>query len=150
MGRSDEFVMIGIIALIVVWIYFAFRKWLLEPTSLRYIPLNNDIKESVAVQLLERAGYEVIGGKFRIPFHFTVNGDDLHSRLFVDLVARQGKECYLVKIARDRMPIDWTGSGVRNRLLAYFLIYGDCAGILYIDEKEQQIHKIQFQFDEDD
>lgn len=149
-GHSDEVVMIGIIVIIVLWAYFGLRRWLHSPIQPKYssVPINPDIQDSVAAQLLEREGYEIIGGKVRIPFYFLVNDIQLDSRLFVDYVAKHGKTCFVVKIARDRAPIDWTGSGVRNRLLPYFLLYSDCDGILYVDEKEQKIHKIHFQLEE--
>ncbi|OPA81554.1 hypothetical protein BVG16_03280 [Paenibacillus selenitireducens] len=151
MGHSDEVVMIGIVVIAVLWAYFGLRKWLHSPlkTNFSSVPINKDIKDSVAVQLMERDGYDVVGGKVRIPFYFLVNNIQLDSRLFVDYVARRSGSYFLVKVARDRTPMDWTASSVRNKLLPYFLLYSDIDGILYVDEKEQEIHQIHFQLEEE-
>ncbi len=55
--------------------------------------------------------------------HIDLDGQALQSRLFIDLIAEKDGKHYIVKTARDRMPIDWTGSGVRDRLLVYALAY---------------------------
>lgn len=151
MGNRDVIVMVGIIVLGVLWMLFGLRKWLHAPvkSSFYSVPINREIKDSVAVQLLRRDGYQVIGGKFRIPFSFEVNNIQLDSRLFVDYVAKHKQSYYLVKVARERSPMEWTASHVRNKLLPYFLLYSDVDGMLYVDELEQEVHQIHFQLEEE-
>ncbi|WP_018755140.1 hypothetical protein [Paenibacillus terrigena] len=152
MGHSDEIVMVGIVVIAVLWAYFGLRRWLHSPLRTNYssVPIHTEMNENtVAFQLMEQDGYEIIGGKVRIPFYFLVNDIQLDSRLFVDYVARRDGQTYIVKVARDRKPIEWTASSVRDRLLPYFLLYSDIDGILYVDEKEQQLQQIHFQLEEE-
>ncbi|MDU5949740.1 MAG: hypothetical protein E6Z15_22095, partial [Paenibacillus macerans] len=81
---------------------------------------------------------------------FRVNRDILHSRLFIDYIAIKDGEFYLVRTARDRIAIEWTGSGVRKELLPYLLLYPECAGVLYVDAEQGDIREISLTTDEDE
>ena len=101
-------------------------------------------EDDVNVQFLEKAGYEVTHGKYRVPLMIDLDGTTLQSRLFIDLIAEKDGKHYIVKTARERMPIDWTGSGVRDRLLVYALLMPNCEGVLFVDHKESIIRTITF------
>ncbi|MNP64601.1 hypothetical protein D3C76_1601090 [compost metagenome] len=71
--------------------------------------------------------------------------------MFIDYVALdEDGAIYLVKTARKRMPLEWTGSSLRDRLLPFFLLYPDCAGMLYVDIYEAEIRQIHFEWDEEE
>lgn len=96
------------------------------------------------ILFLERSGYEVLSGKHRVPIRIDLDGQSLNSRLYIDYIAEQDGKMYIVKTARERMPMDWTGAGVRDRLLVYSLLPPECTGVLFVDAKEQIIRQIIF------
>ncbi|QYR19992.1 hypothetical protein KZ483_19245 [Paenibacillus sp. sptzw28] len=151
MGKyGDWFVMLIAGSLIVFWLYRVFYRWLHEPPGLHsklLLSEAEDVREDDEnVLFLEQAGYEVTHGKYRVPITIDLDGQILQSRLFIDLIAEKDGKHYIVKTARDRMPIDWTGSGVRDRLLVYALLMPESEGILFVDQKERTIRTITFRF----
>jgi hypothetical protein len=110
------------------------------------IPINDDIPSDEAVELLEGAGFDVLSSKTRIPLYISINDaeEPLYSRLFIDYFAQKNEELYLVKLARDRRPIDMTGSSLRDAFLVYHLLFPDASGVLYVDMNQQKIKKISF------
>ncbi|MNU00607.1 hypothetical protein D3C72_2437780 [compost metagenome] len=74
----------------------------------------------------------------------------LESRLFIDHFAAEEEKLYVVKVARDRKPLDWTGSGLRDQLLVYQLLYPEAEGILYVDPRQKTIEKIRFDVPEEE
>ncbi|NQX44967.1 hypothetical protein HQN87_06465 [Paenibacillus tritici] len=109
------------------------------------VPINKVIQRHPCIGLLEDAGYEVVGGKLKIPLSFQVNGAPMYSRLFIDYVALKNEEhYYLVILSRPRKELEFTGSGLRDTLLPYLLIYPDCSGVLYVDTVNSNIHVINF------
>lgn len=151
----DWLVMVFVGSLLIIWAYRAFYRWLHQPAATRGLKLgkggvipDNDVN----VQLLEQAGYEVTSGKHLIPISIELDGEELGrgSRLYIDYIAERDDESYIVKTARDRMPMDWTGSGVRDRLLVYSLLLPECTGVLFVDAKERIIRKITFHIAEAD
>ncbi|WP_020616778.1 hypothetical protein [Paenibacillus daejeonensis] len=148
---SDWFVMIVVGLLFVIWVYKRFYTWLHEPVTSRLVLLDGGEEPDASdenVRLLETAGYTVSSARHRIPVSVGLDGELLGSRLYIDYVAEKGSELYLVKTARDRMPMDWTGSGVRDRLLVYALLVPHSAGILYVDAKNGGIRTITFHVNE--
>ncbi|MDT3427484.1 hypothetical protein J2Z22_003047 [Paenibacillus forsythiae] len=147
-GSPDKAVMALIGVGLAIWVIYRIYVWLQSsPHSFLqdHIPLNQDINPHPAVDLLADAGYEVVGGKLKIPLSFNVDGSPLYSRLFVDYVAaaEDGTQ-YLVVLARPRRPLDWTGSGVRDMLLPYLLIYPGVGGLLYVNAPAATVHVITF------
>ncbi|GBF72668.1 hypothetical protein PA598K_00931 [Paenibacillus sp. 598K] len=148
---ADWFIMFVVGALFLIWVYKRFYVWLHEPVTNRLILLDNGEEPDGAdrhVQLLEEAGYSVTSARHRIPIGVGLDGEMLSSRLYIDYVAEKRGELFLVKTARERMPMDWTGSGVRDRLLVYSLLVPHSAGILYVDAKNNQIRTITFHVNE--
>ncbi|MFD1905469.1 hypothetical protein ACFSQ7_17605 [Paenibacillus rhizoplanae] len=43
-----------------------------------------------------------------------------------------------------RKELELTGSGLRDYILPYLLIYPDCSGALYVDTVNSNIHVINF------
>ncbi|MCC3379712.1 hypothetical protein ACFQ5D_11695 [Paenibacillus farraposensis] len=142
--RYDTVIIIVIGVILAIWAFYSLRAWLEEPEPLvlRTIPLNEDMDEGPAVNLLEKAGYDVVGGKMKIPLAFKVNGNTVHSRLFIDYVAVQNSSTYMVKTARRKKPMEWSGPELRDRLMPYLLLYPGCAGVLYVDTDQQSIRLI--------
>ncbi|MBB3109189.1 hypothetical protein FHS18_001241 [Paenibacillus phyllosphaerae] len=149
---GDWLVMIAAGILAVYWIYRGFYRWLHEPPGLHSNLLLSRAEavneEDENVQLLEQNGYEVTYGKYRLPISIDLDGERLQSRLFIDMIAEKDGKHYIVKTARERMPIDWTGSGVRDKLMIYALLLPEAEGVLFVDHKEQLIRTITFHFPE--
>lgn len=150
MGKyGDWFIMLVAGSLLAIWLFRAFYRWLHEPASMNRIKLGKGgqlMANDENIKLLERSGYEVSSGKHLVPIPIELDGVPLGkgSRLYIDYIAEKNNLTYIVKTARDRMPMDWTASGVRDRLLVYALLLPDCAGVLFVDAKEKNIRKITF------
>lgn len=136
-GSSDKVVMAFIGVALSIFIIYRVFIWLQSsPRSFMkdQIPFNKVIIPHPSIDLLEDEGYEVVGGKLKIPLSFNVNGSKLYSRLFIDYIAtKEEGSLYLVIIARPRKPLDLTGSGLRDTMLPYLLIYPECSGVLYVN-----------------
>ncbi|WP_079694111.1 MULTISPECIES: hypothetical protein [unclassified Paenibacillus] len=144
-GQYDTIV-IGVLAVcLILWLFSGFRNWVNRPipVSLSGMQLNLEIQDSPAVDLLEAEGYEVIGGKMKIPLAFKADESIYYSRLFIDYVAERDDERYLVKTSRRRQPLELTGPSLRDRFLYYLLLYPGCEGLLYVDLEESDIKVIR-------
>lgn len=150
MGHAaDWFVMIAAGSLIAVWLFRRLYAWLHEPPASRVYLLGDGVEpdeQDETVRFLTDSGYDVVSGKHRIPIAIELDGEPLQSRLFIDYVAVKDGKTWLVKTARDRMPIDWTGSGVRDRLLIYALLVPTAEGIVYADPRERSLRTVTFAF----
>ncbi|WP_207671266.1 hypothetical protein [Paenibacillus cymbidii] len=146
MQYGDNLVMVLLIVASVFWGGYYVRKWLLKPPTLRLsVRPDSEIVVTDAVALLEESGFEVLTQKRKVSIRITVNEEDeLQSRLFVDHFASREDGVYVVKVARERKPLDMTGSGVRDHLLVYHLLYPDAAGIVYVDPLLRTIHTYRF------
>ena len=135
-------ILIGVVS-IVIW---RFQKWITGSSRRRgRFPRHVNIPGDDVTQLLEAAGFDVLAGKTKIPITMTVGErDQLESRLFIDYFVQKDDHVYLVKVAKDRKPLEMTGSAVRDMLLPYTLIYPEAQGILYVDMTVNKIKKITF------
>lgn len=141
---GDQFVILVILIILLVIGWFRFKRWLYSPARLKLpFPVYSPVPQSEAVRLMELAGYEVICGKKKVSLLVDVDDVPMDSRLFVDYFARKGEELYVVKVARQRQPIQWTGSGVRDKLLPYCYLFSETHGVLYVDVEEGSIRKIK-------
>ncbi|MFH5184845.1 hypothetical protein ACHHV8_20580 [Paenibacillus sp. TAB 01] len=131
------------------WLFMYVRgrmKATVEETPLPEPPTAEDVPEDEATELLEELGYTVLRGKQRIPIEISIDDKEhLQSRLFVDYVVEQSGEYYVVKLAKDRRPMEMTGGAVRDRLLVYQLLYPYSAGVLYLNVAEQKANVITFE-----
>ncbi|WP_308639053.1 hypothetical protein [Paenibacillus silvisoli] len=147
---GDWLVMLVAAGLCLIWLYRAFYRWLHEPPGMKAKLVLSDAEDvpedDGTVQFLENAGYEVTHGKYRVPITIDLDGTTLNSRLLIDLFAEKDGKHYIVKTARERTPIDWTASGVRDRLLVYALLMPECEGILFVDPKDFTIRTITFRY----
>ncbi|CAM4268147.1 hypothetical protein U9M73_08220 [Paenibacillus phoenicis] len=150
---SDGLLMVVIAGIGVYLLYRGFRSWVRKPFSLRSgigFEMNEEIIEHPAVDMLEEAGYEVVSDKLKVPLTFRVDGELLHSRLFIDYIAVKNGEFYLVRTARERRPVEWTGSGLRRDLLPFLLLYPECAGVLYVDPEQGELKVISLTTDDNE
>ena len=146
-NAADWILMVVAGGLIAVWLFRRFYVWLHEPPASRVYRLGEGTEpdpEDEAVRFLTESGYEVVSGKHRVPIEIEVDGELLQARLFIDYVAVKDGRTWLVKTARDRMPIEWTGTGVRDRLLVYALLVPTAEGVVYADPKERRLRTITF------
>jgi hypothetical protein len=142
--QGDLFVVLLLIIILAVIGWFRFKRWLYAPSRLKLpFPALTPFPHSEAVSIMERAGYQVICGKKKVPLLVEVDDVPMDSRLFVDYFARKGEELYVVKLAKQRQPIQWTGSGVREVLLPYCYLFKETHGILYVDVEEGSVRKIR-------
>ena len=153
MGKYGDWIIMALAGcLIAIWLYRSFYRWLHEPAVVNRIKLGKGgaiADDDENVKLLEQSGYEVTSGKHIIAVPVEINDEPLGrgTRLYIDYIAEKDSNTYIVKTARERMPMDWTASGVRDRLLVYALLLPHCNGILYIDAKEKIVRKITFYID---
>jgi len=154
MKNGDGFVLVLLLAIFALWaIYLLRRWWYALPDRKMAIEADEEIPVTEAVALLEQAGYEVLTVKRRVPIYIEIDGgsdaggEDLESRLFIDHWARFEDNLYLVKVERERQPYEWTGSGLRERLLAYALLYEDAAGVLVVSPHTGRIRKVEFEIE---
>lgn len=146
MYRGDSIILVVLSGVVILWLLSLLRRWAVAPPKFRFaVQADDDVPVTEAVELLEYSGYEVLTGKRKIPISITVNDrTELSSSLFVDHFAAEDDKVYLVKIARERKPLTMSGSGIRDQLFIYQLLYEQAEGILYVDPKHRRIDKIQF------
>lgn len=150
MQHGDTLILILLLGLLAAWAGISFRKWLYEPYTDSFQPVRmtdyNDVPEDdEVVELLIGAGFDVVGGKTKIPISMTLNQkEELYSRLFIDYFAEKEDNLYLVKVARERRPLEMTGSAIRDMLLVYSLLVPEAAGVLYVDMNGRKIKQITF------
>lgn len=144
-SQGDTIVLAMIIIAFVIWAYIILKRWTDRP-PLRKMPfISNAAPLSEELKTLLRAhGYTPIGGKLKIPLKITVDGRHLTSRMFIDGFAQKQQELFVVRLHRNRQPIEWTGAGVRNHLLSYALLYEETAGVLYVNEHENDVTEVRF------
>ena len=135
------------------WLARRFDHWLHEPPGvrLRRIAQKGSVAEDETVALLRDNGFDVLSGKHRIPLAVMVDGAPAQpTRLFFDYLATKEDKYYLVKLERTRQPMDWTPSGLRERLLVYTLLFPDCEGIIVADPKDKLVRTVRFQVGDDE
>lgn len=97
-GSSDKVVMAFIGVALSIFIIYRIYVWLQSsPRSFMkdQIPFNKVIIPHPSIDILEDEGYEVVGGKLKIPLSFNVNGAQMYSKLFIDYVATKRKDLYI-------------------------------------------------------
>ncbi|WP_409346457.1 hypothetical protein [Paenibacillus sp. MBLB4367] len=148
MQQGDTFVLTLVVIVLIVWLWIAFRRWLQLPSQRNEewrVEPDEEIPVTEAVELLENSGYEVMTQKRRVQMRIVVDGSEEYaSRLLIDHFVRNEDGIYIVKVMKEDKPLDWSGSGLRDELLAYHLLYPEAEGILVVDIEEQSVHHIQF------
>jgi hypothetical protein len=155
MQSGDGWVIFFIILVVGFWIFVYIRnrmKGRLEGEGEGLsIPEETPVSEDEVTRLLEEEGYKVISGKQRIPIHITVNDDEpLHSRLFIDYFVERDGLYFTVKSARERKPMEATGSSIRDHLLVFHLLYPQTTGVVYVDAQQRKVQRVLFQIDNED
>lgn len=155
MGRfGDWLLLLAGAAIALWWLARRFDHWLHEPPGVRLRRIaqkGGGVVEDETVLLLQDNGFDVLSGKHKIPLGVAVDGAPAQqTRLFFDYLATKDDKYYLVKLERARQPIDWTPSGLRERLLVYALLFPDCEGIIVADPKDKLLRTVRFQVGDDD
>lgn len=151
--HTDGILMVVIAGIALLLLYRGFTVWVKKPFTLGSgvgFQFNKDIIEHPAVELLESHGYEIVSDKLKVPLAFKVESQVWHSRLFIDYIVRKDGEYFLVRKARERQPLEWTGAGLRRDILPFLLLYPDCAGVLYLDAEQGLIKEITLTTELDD
>jgi hypothetical protein len=151
--NGDGLVICLIILVIAFWIFLSIRARMKRNVEGEGLPVPDEapVSEDEVTRLLNEEGYKVISGKQRIPIHISVNDNEpLHSRLFIDYFVEREGLFYTVKLAKERKPMDSTGSSIRDHLLVFHLLYPQTAGVLYVDSHHRNIKRILFQIDDED
>lgn len=145
MEHGDAYIVILLLLVGAVWGWFYVRrKGITFSFHMRKIGQEVASLPTDVIDFLEFSGYEIIGGKHKIPISIEVDGHLLQTRLFIDGYAKLDQEIFLVRVARERKPLEWTGSGIREYLLPYYLLYPQAAGILYVNIHMRTIKTITF------
>ncbi|GAB2696822.1 hypothetical protein GCM10027018_14900 [Paenibacillus thermoaerophilus] len=133
---------------LIAWGYYGLRRKLMDWPE-HPAPVEEDIfvPNGDAVELLKAKGYELLSGKQKIPVTVEAGGLVMSSQLFIDAIAAKDDETFVVRIARPRRPLEWTGSAIREHLLVYSLIYDDIDGVLYVDPAEGRVTPIRFELE---
>lgn len=143
---GDSFALILILGII---FYFVVRRWLPLTFTEWLTQSSNRKKEAFSgkvPKLLEKDGYELYGGKEKIPMTIMMDDDEYQSRLYVDYIVKKEDDWYLVFVERARRPLKSYGPGLRDFFLSYYLLYKP-SGILYV-KKDQTIHRIDFDIED--
>lgn len=148
MRNGDWFVILLVFGVLLVWGGSLVRHWFENaPKKPRFtVPEGEeDVEPNEVTELLEGAGFDVVSAKVRIPIVMTLNdGEQYQSRLYIDYFVEKQDELYVVKVARERKPLELTGSGIREALLPYYLLVPDASGVLYVDIDAGKIKKFKF------
>jgi hypothetical protein len=146
---SDSGIIILLLLGAAVWLYIRLKRQQGDQTVYRSAPRHDEIivGSEEALELIQGAGYEWIAGKVKIPITVILDDEQLESRLFADGFVEKDRQWFVVKFARERKPIEMTGSGIREHLLVYSLLYPEAAGVLYVDVPNRLIRTIQFEIE---
>jgi hypothetical protein len=148
MDHNDLYGFSIIIIIIIIVVFYWFRRWLYSPTQVKLpIPSSGRVPEGKAVDYMTEEGYMVIEGKHKMSIHIYMDEQEMHSSYYADYFVQQDESVYAVKLAKERMPISLTGSGIRDKLLPYYLLYEGITGVLYVDLEKRTIHKIRFEME---
>ncbi|SDD44641.1 hypothetical protein SAMN02799630_03416 [Paenibacillus sp. UNCCL117] len=157
MQSGDGLVVLLVVVAFGFWFYAAMRKKMREtveaspPLDWLNADAETEVPEDEATRLLDKHGYRVLAGKRRIPI--TIRADEaatLQSRLFIDYMAEKDGHYYAVKLAKERKPLERTGSSLRDRLLVYQLLDERTDGVLYVRLVEKQVECYRFSLMEAD
>lgn len=149
MEAKDSGVIILLLIGAAAWLYIRLKRQQGDLSVYRSVPRHEEILVSSeeALELIQQAGYEWIAGKVKIPITVTLDDTPLESRLFADGFVEKDRQWFVVKFAKERKPIDMTGSGLREHLLVYSLLYPEAAGVLYVDVLNRSIRVVQFEIE---
>lgn len=146
--NTDAWVFLIIVVAVAVWIGYGISRWLDKPpSSINFLLQSAPPGSGPNKRLLEQHEYEVLSGKVRIPIKVRHNEQTLNTRVYLDYVVKQEDDIYVVKVAKDRDQIQWSGSGIRDQFMALAFLHDQIAGVIYLDTKQQTLHRIQFEFE---
>ncbi|RED61643.1 hypothetical protein [Cohnella lupini] len=145
---GDWIIMLAAAGIMVWWVLRRFDRWLHEPpgSRLRKLAASGGVEQDDDnVQLLQDSGFEVLSGKHKIPLGVTLDDSAvMPTRLYFDYLAFKDDKYYLVKLERLRQQMEWTASGLREKLLVYALLFPDCEGIVIVPAQERKLKIVRF------
>ncbi|WP_159882237.1 hypothetical protein [Paenibacillus puerhi] len=155
MQSGDGLVVLLLIAALGFWVFVSIRGKMRDAVEasppLDWLSADAEIPEDETTSLLAEHGYRVLAGKRRIPITIRVNdGETLQSRLFLDYMAERDGSFFAVKVAKERKPLEPTGSSLRDRLLVYQLLDEQTEGVLYVRLAEREVVCYRFSLMEAD
>jgi len=148
-GIVEWIVMIIAFTFIIILVYRWLFRFLHTPATITRVRLGKGSKvkdNDPNVILLREKGYVVLSSRHMIPVVIELDGEalDKTSNLYVDYVVEKNGKLYVARYDRERKPIEWTASGIRDNFLNYALLLPEMFGVLYINHKENIIKKINF------
>ncbi|WP_284640413.1 hypothetical protein [Paenibacillus silviterrae] len=148
MQNGDGVVIFLLIAALMAWLILYIKKKMQETVEAGGpigLIQEEEVPEDETTILLEEHGYRTVCGKKRIPIDIQVNGVEvLQSRLFLDYIVEKDEQYYVVKLAKERKPMEMTGSSVREHLLIYQYIVPKMNGVIYVQLAARQIDVFEF------
>ncbi|GIQ70672.1 hypothetical protein DUZ99_15055 [Xylanibacillus composti] len=148
-GMSDLLILLLLVALCGGWLLWRARRWLGNASRKPPIPKEAlaDKPTAAVRRILEEHGYKVVGGKYRQPLRIEAGDSVYQSRYYVDGFAADREGVYVVKASKPKLPMEWTGSAIRDRLLPYIGIYQGIDGLIYVDTELKTAKKIKVEWD---
>ncbi|OYD09822.1 hypothetical protein [Paludifilum halophilum] len=129
--------------LIILLLYLVFRRWRRKKTVHPLVLESGRRIRGEVPDLLREEGYEVVASKQRLPLQVHVGDQSYDSRLYVDFIAKQNHEYFLVVVAKAKKPLRLSGAAVRDQFLAHVLAF-QAAGVLYVNTDRGSFRKITF------
>lgn len=141
---GDNIVIAAIVLLLIVWVGAAIYYGLHRSEPLEELHLNDSyVHDEEVERMLEKEGFEIIGGKYYIPLHIRVNdNEEQMTRVWVDCMVQRDKDWFPVRIVRERMELDWSSAGLRRLWSAYRLALPEAAGIVVINQADRSVKVI--------
>lgn len=141
---GDNIVIAAIVLLLIIWATAAIYNGLHRSESLEELHLNDSYVHDEEVEImLQREGFEIIGGKYYIPLHFRINEqEEQMTRVWVDCMVQRDKDWFPVRIVRERMELDWSSAGLRRLWSAYRLALPEAAGIVIVNQADHSVKVI--------
>ncbi len=99
--------------------------------------------ELAAADLLESAGYEILGRQVRSRWLLEVDGRSLVVELRVDYLVARGGEVFVADAKTGEFATSLRHPATRRQLLEYLLAYR-AQGALLLDMNGQRIHHVKF------
>lgn len=154
MRTGDGFIITLIVIFLAFWGYryarLRMKRRLEEPGYPEWV-YEAEAPDDDTARWLTSRGCSVLAGKKRLPVYIDVNENGhLQSRVFIDYIVEIDDHLFVVEVAKERKPLEMTGSGVRDRLLLYQLVVPGASGVLYADPPSGRLDRFVFRIEAED
>ena len=103
--------------------------------------------ESRARDVLEAAGYSVIGAQLGCSYNLCIDGEELAIALRADYIVARGGLRYVAEVKTGAYAPYLRTPSTRRQLLEYRIAF-DVDGVLLVDAEADRIHVVRFPFSE--